>query len=79
MVKAGHILKCNAARDFTSCSTAAWATESSCWRCRHQLKNFFPPHPPCIIGMRYADVLSGTLVLAKLAGILVLNQKVYAL
>ena len=29
--------------------------------------NFFPPHPPCIIGMRYADVPGETLVLAKLA------------
>ena len=28
---------------------------------------FFPPHPPCIIGMRYADVPGETLVLAKLA------------
>ena len=65
MVKAGHILKCNAARDFTSWSTAAWGQRRLLLAMSTTASNFFPPHPPCIIGMRYADVPGETLVLAK--------------
>ena len=65
MVKAGHILKCNAARDFTSWSTAAWGRRRLLLALSTTASNFFPPHPPCIIGMRYADVPGETLVLAK--------------